>query len=161
MDRDTRKEIIAAVEDFFERKGVKYKPFNERGMARATYGVKSKLKHVDVLFIASDDKLMVRSILPLEAGEDERAKVGEFLLRANYGLKIGGFDFDFNDGEISYRVSLYCGDEEFAPPTFEQIEYALIVNLMMVSKYGDALLKVLFGLVEPKDAIDEAESSAE
>ena len=98
-------------------------------------------------------------MLPLESGEEERAKVGEFLHRANYGLRIGGFDYDYDDGQISYRVSLYCGDEEFAPPTFEQIEYALIINLMMVSKYGDALLKVMFGLAEPKDAIETVEDN--
>ena len=159
MERDTKQEIIAAVENFFERKEAKYTPFNERGVARASYGVRSKLKHVDVLFIASTDKLVVKAILPLEAGEDERAKVGEFLHRANYGLRTGGFDYDYDDGQISYRVSLYCGDEEFAPPTFEQIEFALIINLMMVSKYGDALLKVMFGLAEPKDAIETVEDN--
>lgn len=157
MERDTKQEIIAAVEDFFERKEAKYTPFTERGVARASYGIQSKLNHVDVLFIASDDKLVVKAMLPLKAEEDERAKVGEFLMRANYGLKTGGFDYDYNDGEISYRVSLYCGDEEFAPPTFEQIEFALIINLMMVSKYGDALLKVMFGLAEPEDAINSVE----
>lgn len=159
MERDTKQEIIAAVENFFERKEAKYTPFNERGVARASYGVRSKLKHVDVLFIASTDKLVVKAILPLEAGEEERAKVGEFLHRANYGLRIGGFDYDYDDGQISYRVSLYCGNEEFAPPTFEQIEFALIINLMMVSKYGDALLKVMFGLAEPKDAIESVEDN--
>lgn len=157
MERDTKQEIIAAVEDFFERDEVKYTPFNERGVARAGYGVKSKVNHVDVLFIASSDKLVIKAMLPLKADEDERAKVGEFLMRANYGLKIGGFDYDYDDGEISYRVSLYCGREEFAPPTYDQIDYLLIVSLMMVSKYGDALLKVLFGMAEPEDAINAVE----
>lgn len=158
MERDTRQEIIVAVENFFERKEAKYAPFNERGVAKASYGVKTKFKHVDVLFIASEDKLIVQAALPIEAGEEERAKVGEFLLRANYGLKVGCFDYDFDEGDISYRVSHYCGDEEFVPPTFEQIEFALIICLMMISKYGDALLKVMFGLVEPEDAIEEVES---
>lgn len=157
MERDTKQEIIAAVEDFFERDEVKYTPFNERGVARAGYGVKSKVNHVDVLFIASNDKLVVKAMLPLKADEDERAKVGEFLMRANYGLKVGGFDYDYNDGEISYRVSLYCGKEEFAPPTYDQIDYLLLVSLAMVSKYGDALLKVMFGMAEPEDAINSAE----
>lgn len=158
MERDTKQEVIAAVENFFEREGAKYTPFNERGTARASYGIKSKVGHVEVFFTAQKDKLLLRSILPLNAGEEDRPKVAEFLLRANYGLKIGGFDFDFDDGEISYRVAMYCGKEEFAPPTYEQIDYLLIVSLMMIDKYGDALLKVLFGMAEPEDAIEAAES---
>ena len=86
-------------------------------------------------------------------------KVAEFLLRANYGLKVGGFDFDFDDGEISYRISIYCGDEEFVPPTYEQIDFAVIIGLMMIEKYGDALVKVMFGLVEPEDAIESVEEN--
>ena len=80
------------------------------------------------------------------------------LHRANYGLNNGNFDFDFNDGEISYRMAIYCGVDEFAPPTYEQIDFALVVGLMMIDKYGDALIKVMFGLVEPADAIEDAET---
>ena len=98
-------------------------------------------------------------MIPLSASEEERSKVGEFILRANYGLKIGGFDFDFNDGEVSYRVSMYCGDDEFVPPTYDQINFAVIIGLMMIERYGDALIKVMFGLVEPEDAIMSVEGS--
>lgn len=155
---DTKQAIVEAVESYFERDGVKYTPFDERGTARANYGIKSKVGHVTVFFSAQKDKLLLRSVLPVNASEAERPKVAEYLMRANYGLKIGGFDFDFDDGEISYRVAMYFGDEEFAPPTYEQIDYALVVSLMMIDKYGNSLLKVLFGLVEPEDAIEEAEA---
>lgn len=154
---ETVAEIRAAVEDFFERKDAKYIPFNERNVARARYGVNSKIKGVEMLFIVSPARLVVKSMLPLQADPEGRTKVAEFLLRANYGMRTGGFDFDFEDGEISYRVSHYCGDEGFAPPTFDQIEFAVITNLLMVSKYGDALAKVVFGMAEPEDAIAEAE----
>ena len=74
-------------------------------------------------------------------------------------MRVGGFDFDFDDGEISYRVALYCGDKEFAPPTYEQIDHDVCVALAMIRKYGDALVKVMFGLVEPKEAIDAVENA--
>ena len=96
-------------------------------------------------------------ILPLSADEEERSKVAEFILRANYGLKVGGFDFDFNDGEISYRTSIYCGSNEFVAPTYEQIDFALVIGMIMVEKYGDALVKVMFGILEPDDAIESVE----
>ncbi len=155
--RDTLQEVRAAVEKFFERDSLKHEPFDERNVARAIYSVDTKFGHSTVIFHAYKDKLILHMMIPLSADKEERTKVGEFLLRANYGLKVGCFDFDFNDGEISYRISIYCGDENFAPPTYEQIDFAVIIGLMMVEKYGDALVKVMFGLVEPEDAIAAVE----
>lgn len=157
-DRNTVKEIREAVEKFFEIDGVKHEPFDENNVAHAVYGVNAKFGTARIFFHAYNDKLVLHMIIPLNAEETERAKVAEFLLRANYGLRVGGFDFDFNDGEVSYRISLYCGDEEFAPPTYEQINFAVIVGLMMIEKYGNALIKVMFGLAEPNDAIEAVES---
>lgn len=158
-DRDTTQDVRAAVESFFERDGVKHDDFNERNVAKAIYSVDAKFGHVTIYFHAYSDKLVIHFMIPLNASEEERAKVGEFILRANYGLKIGGFDFDFNDGEISYRISIYCGNDEFAPPTYEQIDFAVIIGLMMIEKYGNALVKVMFGLIEPEDAVEHAEAN--
>lgn len=159
-DSENQVRIMAvreAVEEYFDNEGAKYTPFDEKNVAHATYASDAKFGHVTVVFHAYRDMLILHFILPLKASEEERAKVGEFLLRANYGLKVGGFDFDFNDGEISYRVAIYCGSDEFAPPGYEQIDAALTIGLMMVDKYGNALVKVLFGLAEPEDAVDAAE----
>lgn len=155
--RDTLAEIREAVENFFKRDNVKHRPFDERNVASAIYSVNSKFGHVTIFFHAYKDKLVLHMMIPLNAGEPERHKVAEFLLRANYGLKVGGFDFDFDDGEISYRISIYCGEEDFTPPTYEQIDFAVIIGLLMIEKYGDALVKVMFGLVEPEDAIESVE----
>lgn len=156
--RDRTADVIAAVENFFARDKVNYQPFNERNVAKATYSIDTKFRHIDVYFHAYNDKLVLHMILPLSADEEERAKVAEFILRANYGLKVGGFDFDFNDGEISYRTSIYCGSDEFVAPTYEQIDFALVIGMIMVEKYGDALVKVMFGILEPDDAIESVEN---
>lgn len=156
--RDTLKEIREAVENFFERDKVKHSDFDENNVAQAIYNIDAKFGHSTIIFHAYRDKLVLHMMIPLNASEEDRAKVGEFLHRANYGLKVGCFDFDFDDGEISYRISIYCGTEDFSPPTYEQISFAVIVGLMMVEKYGDNLVKVMFGLVEPEDAVAAAEA---
>ena len=159
-DTENQARIMAvreAVEEYFDSEGMKYNSFDEDNVAHATYASEAKFGHVTAVFHAYHDMLILHFMLPLKASEEERDKVGEFLLRANYGLKVGGFDFDFNDGEISYRVAIHCGFEEFAPPTHEQIDVSLTIGLMMVEKYGNALVKVMFGLAEPEDAVDSAE----
>lgn len=158
MKRDTIQEIREAVEDFFKRDNIKHIPFDDHNVATAVYSVDARFGHVKIFFLANRDRLVLRMILPISAGEEEREKVAEFLLRANYGLKIGGFDFDFNDGEISYRISHFCGINDFNPPTYEQIDFSVVVGLMMVEKYGDALGKVIFGMLDPKEAVESAEA---
>ena len=156
-DIDNTVAIREAVENFFIRDNVKHEPFDKRNVASAIYSVDAKFKHATIFFHAYKDKLVLHFLIPLNADESERSNVAEFILRANYGLKVGGFDFDFDDGEISYRVSIYCGNDEFNPPTYEQINFAVIIGVMMIEKYGDALIKVMFGLIEPSDAIVSVE----
>ena len=159
VEHDPITKLRAALEDFFVRDKVKYREFDERNVAKATYTIDTKFRHVDVFFHVYKDKIVLHMMIPLGADESERAKVAEFLLRANYGLKIGCFDFDFNDGEISYRTSIYCGEKNFVAPTYEQIDFALVIGLLMIEKYGDALVKVMFGVLEPDDAIEMVEGN--
>lgn len=155
---DTTKLIQAAVENYFETDNLKYEPFNENNVARTSFGIKTKFGHVDILFIAYDTGLVVTTIIPLKAEDKEdRIKVGEFLLRVNDGLKTGCFDFDLNTGRISYRVSIFCGKENFALPTYEQIDYAVLISLSTVQKFGNALMKVVFGFANPLNALEEVE----
>ena len=159
LSREKRLQLVReGIENFFNDDDLKFTPFDENDIASATFAVHSKFGHAKILYRAHADKVILQMIVPLSAGEEERAKVGEYLLRANYGLRVGGFDFDFDDGEISYRVSIYLGDENFAPPTHEQLDFATSVGLAMIDRYGDGLVKVMFGLAEPEDAVDAAES---
>lgn len=38
--------------------------------------------------------------------EDRRLALAEFLTRANYGLFIGNFEMDWQDGEVRYKTSI-------------------------------------------------------
>src|SRR5438105_2189180 len=45
-------------------------------------------------------QLVFYSICPMSAPEAKRARVVEYITRANYGLIIGNFEMDVDDGEI-------------------------------------------------------------
>ena len=155
-ERDNTAEIRKAVERYFEKENYKYSGFNDKNATTISFNIKSKLSSANVRLQAQKNHLLIRSTLPIKAEESVRPEVAEFLLRANYGMKIGGFDFDFNDGEISFRASFYCGD---VAPTHEQIDHAIDVCLGMVQRYGDGIIKVIYGLQTSKDAIQEIEGS--
>lgn len=153
--RDNSAEIRKAVERCFEKENYKYSGFNEENVASISFNIKSKLSNVRIYLQAKNTLLSIRSILPIKAEEDVRPAVAEFLLRANYGMKIGAFDFDFNDGEISFRSSFYCGD---VAPTHDQIDTALNLCVTMMKRYGEGILKVIYGIQSPQEAIQEIEN---
>ena len=156
-ENDHSAKIRDAVEKYFHKMDYKFSGFDEKNVARTSFKIDSKLSSANIILRVQKDRLQVISLIAIKADEENRPAVAEYLLRANYGMKTGGFDFDFNDGEISFRVSLYCGDDDFEPPTHEQIDHAIDICLGMVQRYGDGILKVVYGLQAPEAAIQEIE----
>lgn len=82
---------------------------------------------------------------------EQRAAVMELVTRLNFGLVIGCFELDVDDGELRYRASL---DLEGASP-----EAALLKNLVFAAaasfgRYLPAFVDVIGG-TEPKDALSK------
>ena len=62
--------------------------------------------------IEDKDLVLLYSICPMRAPEGRRHEVSTFLTRANYGLAVGNFELDFEDGEIRYKTVLQLpGDD--------------------------------------------------
>jgi hypothetical protein len=62
--------------------------------------------------VEDKDLILLYSICPLRAPEGRRHEMSQFLTRANYGLAVGNFELDFDDGEIRYKTVLQLhGDE--------------------------------------------------
>jgi hypothetical protein len=97
------------------------------------------------------------SILPSNAPEDKRADVAEFLTRANYGLVIGNFELDFNDGEVRYKTSV---DVEGGELTSKMIENLIHANLMTMDRYFPGIMSVLYADADPEEAVAQIESES-
>jgi hypothetical protein len=92
------------------------------------------------------------SILDQAVGEDQRARVAEFLTRANYGMVIGNFEMDYTDGEVRFKTSVdgAPGKGGLSP---ESIGHHVYVNVLMMDRYLGALESVLGGEATPEDAV--------
>ncbi len=97
-------------------------------------------------------------IMPVGAGtdKDDQRRVMEFLTRANYGLRRVCFEMDLNDGEIYLRASIFCRDGKL--PTFNALDDLFGRCHAMTEIYGDAMIKVIYDLSTPEEAIEEAEA---
>ena len=79
----------------------------------------------------------------------------EFIARANYGLRIGNFELDFNDGEIRYKSSLDFEGAELTPSLIRNTIYPAVQTL---DRYLPGLMKVMYGAATSQDAIAEIEN---
>ncbi|MBE9141503.1 YbjN domain-containing protein [Nodosilinea sp. LEGE 07088] len=104
-------------------------------------------------------QMVFYSLCPFTAPEDKRAAVAEFLTRANYGMVLGNFELDFDDGEIRYKTStvLEAGGQRGgeAEGVIREIVYT---NVMIMNEYLPGIQAVLDEDVSPEQAIHLVEA---
>ena len=156
--QDYSLKIAETIEDFLRKDDWKFEETDENGIIRFGVSLKCKFRRCNVAIQVRNTCFMVLATLPLTADEESRPNVLEFMDRANYGLIRGGFEMDMSDGEIRYRTSQYCGDEDVLI-SHETVKDTLYVTLSMVERYGTALLEVMMGNLSPSEAIERSEQS--
>ena len=95
------------------------------------------------------------SICPVNAPENKRLAVAEFITRANSGMIIGHFELDFTEGQIRYKTSIDVEDDSLCSALIKRLVYA---NVMMMDAYLPGIMSVIYGEVTPLDAIAQIES---
>jgi hypothetical protein len=96
------------------------------------------------------------SVCPVNAPEDRRMAVAEFLTRANYGMLIGNFEMDFDDGEIRYKTSIDVEGDRLTLALVQQLVYT---NVLMMDHYLPDLMGVIYGNMAPAEAVAKAEGT--
>ncbi|MFN6525457.1 YbjN domain-containing protein [Nostoc sp. ChiSLP03a] len=103
---------------------------------------------------SKQNQFVFYSICPVNAPENKRLAVAEFLTRANSGMMIGNFELDFTDGEISYKTSI---DVEGDRLSFALIQRVVYANVTMMDEYLPGIMSVIYGNVSPEEAIAKIE----
>ena len=90
------------------------------------------------------------TICPVNVPEDKRQVVAEFLTRANYGLKVGNFEMDMDDGEVRYKTSIDVEKTELNKTLVSNLVYC---NVWTMDRYLPGILSVTYGSEMPQQAI--------
>lgn len=124
-----------------------------------TLTMRMSLKAVDACTIhvqmRGEDGFTIYTVFPVRAPEGKRDDVAAFITRANYGLILGNFELDFDDGEIRYKVTTVCGQAELTTPI---VERTFDMGFCMFDRYGEGLLQVLYGGAAPIATVDAIEN---
>ena len=94
------------------------------------------------------------SVCPVKVPEDRLLAVAQFLTRANYGIVIGNFELDLDDGEIRYKTSIDVKDDRLSSALCKQLVYT---NLVMMDRYLPGIMAVIYGGLSPEGAIAQIE----
>ena len=122
---------------------------------RLNMRIKSQLGSCRVIAFAGEREIQCFAVCPIKAKPEHYAKVVEFITRANYGLKLGNFDFDYRDGEVRYHTCLRSTE---GMPSLAEVEFIVDMTFMMMRRYGDGLLKNMMGFGDPEKDIAEIEN---
>lgn len=153
-------EIANAITKFLKEDDWHYRFDAEDGTYRMGLGLKGDLDHVNIHVHVYDDSFTVNVVSPIKVKKDpaKRREMAEFICRANYGLKCGGFQYDIRDGEILYKVYVPCHD---IVPSQEMVKHSLYIPAMMFDKYSGGMFAVLFAGTSAKDAVNACEKSSD
>lgn len=102
------------------------------------------------------EQFVFYSVCPLNAPEDKRQAIAEFITRANYGMIIGNFEMDFDDGEIRYKTSVDVEGATLLAPIVKQLVYA---NVLIMDRYLPGLMAVIYSDIDPQEEIERLEAS--
>jgi hypothetical protein len=106
-----------------------------------------------IIDVRIPDKIVAVFIIsPVSAPESGRKRVSEFLTMANYGLILGGFEMDMDDGELRYKSSFIYENEVGEEYEFKQ---HLFNALYTMDRYFPGIMAVLFTGLEPRVAISQ------
>ena len=147
-------DLVSQVCLYLDSQNWHYKRRQGRNIIEFGINIDCKLRSCDVFIDVKDNGILVYAVCPINASEDVRPVVAEYLTRANYGMKCGNFEMDYSDGEVRYKSYLHCSSEV---PPLADVEFVVDVSFLMMKRYGNGLVKCLMGFGDPERDIEEAE----
>ena len=79
-------------------------------------------------------------------------RVMEYITRVNYGLRLGHFELDLDEGVLRYAHGVDIEGSRITPP---MLLNALYFGLSVMDDYYPGLMRILFSGASPKKACEE------
>lgn len=100
------------------------------------------------------ERILVYSILPSAVPDERRPEIALMLTQINYGVILGNFEFDLQDGEIRYKTSIDVEGIELNNTVLRNLLYG---NFFSMDLYYHALMQAIDGSDDLQRLIHQAE----
>jgi hypothetical protein len=146
----TNQSIFSAITNFFELDEWQFVKIPETSTLRLLFRGENGQWTCYAKAREQQQQFAFYSVCPINAPENKRLPIIEFITRANYGMIMGNFEFDFMTGEIRYKTSIDVEGDNLSFALIKQMVYA---NVMMMDEYLPGIMAVIEAEVEVKEAI--------
>jgi hypothetical protein len=150
----TRKPLIADVVEFFQQENWNFLQVEGETTLSLQFQGDNGQWLCQVKVREAEKQFVFYSICPINASQEKRLAVTEFLIRANYNLSIGKFELDFTDGEIRCKTSVDLEERQLDSPLLKRLVY---INLALMDSYLPGIESVIYKDVSAVDAIAQIE----
>ena len=99
---------------------------------------------------AKDGLFQVFGYSPIYVPEGCKAAIAETLALANFGLKVGKFEMNYDQGEVRFQAAHILADNSLEDETIRRL---MGTTMCMLNTYLPVILSVIYGNELPKDAI--------
>ncbi len=141
---------------YMEQSGLRFIKAEDANDFRVDYTMDNFIAHGRIVFDEQRNFVGFMVSGSIKVAFDRRVDAMEYITRANYGLNLGGFQMDFDDGDILFRTGLFIGEAE---PTPALIDPLIQVAIRTYDRYYKGLMEVLYAGKSPAEAVQEAEKN--
>lgn len=110
---------------------------------------------VYIAMLEADEQVVVHSAFNPPVPEERRDAIALFLTRANYGILIGNFELDLDDGELRFKTSIDVRGDELTEALLDNL---VVANVAMFDRYVPGIEAVVRG-EEPATAVAAIETA--
>ncbi len=146
--------ILKAIINFFVEEDWQFSYLKAEPIIRLTFQGKNGKWECYAKAREEKQQFVFYSICPTRTPLKKRLVITEFITRANYGMIMGNFEFDFTSGEIRYKTSIDVKGEHLSFALIKQMVYA---NVMIMDEYLPGLIAVIEGKAAVREALGRIE----
>ena len=150
--------IFEQMVEHFEQRQMHYRSEAEFSCLRLDFEGAVGTYHIAVWVDLGIKLCQLRCFAPVRVPEGCRPAVAEAVLRVNYGLLVGKFELNCDDGDLRLHVSHMLNDERFEEQILDRMVYG---SLNTMDIYLPAFLSVIYANEIPKEAIRIAEAAVQ
>ncbi|MCA9257752.1 MAG: YbjN domain-containing protein [Planctomycetales bacterium] len=143
----------------FDERDLRFEADPEQQLVTAGFWCDYCLTRITAVVEPDDRLFQVFAEIPIRVPEGARPSVGEAITRANYGLRLGKFEFDVDRGLLRYQTSTMLTEDGTLDD--ETIARQVGTSLAMVDRYLPAVMSVIYANDAPADAIRRVDAEYE
>lgn len=113
-----------------------------------------RMQTAQMTVLVREDNFSTLTAIPLAADKNSRLAVAEYLTRVNFNMRNGNFELDMETGEIRFKTYVHVGGGR---PDRGATRLAVMLPFLMLDRFGDGLLEVLFGFKSPREAFESVQ----